>query len=293
MKILAITGSRADYGPLKIVVDALKADPYFEVMELNIWGCDFSSSFDQVSYELNEVHYDLILVLGDRFEILAAATAAHLNRVSIAHIGGGDVTEGSYDDAMRDCISRMATIHFTTSEDAQMRLENIALLEDKEINNIHLVGSPGVDYIRSNNWKKERPIEEPYVVVSYQAETIDGTIDIVPLLESLPKDRRAVFMMPNPDAGSEQIRNAIITWKSTAKGAYVDVYEYLPHDEFLNLIYHCDEFIGNSSSMLYEAPFFDPPVKCRMIGKRQQGRVQPFGDGHACERIVDILKGEI
>lgn len=284
MKILAVSGSRADYGLLKIVVDALEKDPFFDVKLCREWGYGFAQAFTDTGYRLDQDKPDMVLVLGDRFEILATTTAAHLSRIPIAHIGGGDVTKGSYDDAMRDCISRMADVCLVTSGAALDRLNHMGFC------NVHLVGSPGVDYILTGKWKKERPIKESYVVVSYQAETVDGTNEIVDILKSLPSGKKAVFIMPNPDRGSEHIRNAINTWKYTAIRVEVPVFESLPHNEFLNLIYHCDEFIGNSSAMLYEAPFFDPPVKCRMIGKRQKGRVPPLGDGHACERIIKVLK---
>ena len=92
--------------------------------------------------------------------------------------------------------------------------------------------------------------------------------------------------MPNPDRGNDAIRYAIRQYETDHGGTVM--HDFLPHDQFLNLIYHCDEFIGNSSAMLYEAPELE--VKTRMIGKRQRGRVIPWGDGHASERIVKILK---
>ena len=274
MKITVVTGSRADYGLLEWPILVMQADPYFEIEVERLWDFGLSEAYDFMD---RLPAPDLILLLGDRFEILAAATAAHLRRIPIAHIAGGDVTEGSYDDAMRDCISRMASIHFVTSSSAMARLTGMGL------RNIHLVGSPGIDYIRKANWRGYRPFEEPYVVVSYQAETIDGTNEIAQVFESLPPCK-CVFIMPNPDRGSDAIR------------AYIDAHareqdnitETVPHGEFLNLLSHCEEFIGNSSAMLYEAP--ELGIKTRMIGKRQRGRTIPWGDGNASERIVHALK---
>lgn len=279
--ILIVTGSRADYGLLEWPIKTLQEDPEFQGKVLNIWGSKFDVAFAKTAECLEAERPDLMLVLGDRFEILAAATAAHLLRVPIAHIGGGDVTEGSYDDAMRDAISRFASIHFVTSTSAMARLSHCGY------RNIHLVGNPGIDYIRHADWKKTRPIAEPYVVVSYQAETIDGTDEFDELLADLPVMDRWVFIAPNPDRGSEEIeagmRDIVVEKKGWAK-----FYEFLPHAEFLNLIYHCEEFIGNSSSMLYEAP--ELGIKTRMIGKRQKGRTIPWGDGFTSQRIVNILK---
>ena len=277
MKVLVVSGSRADYGLLDPVAKAL------EVPIHKWWGLSFEQAFTEAQSQLEMVRPDVLVILGDRYEMLAVATAAHLLRVPIAHIGGGDVTEGSYDDAMRDAISRMASLHFVTSTSAMARLSHMGF------RNIHLVGNPGIDYIRKVDWKKKRPYPEPYVVVSYQAETLNDENEIDRVIREIP-DKFAVFIMPNPDRGSEAIRKAIHDhcrlerWR--VPGCIY--HDSLPHDEFLNLIAHCDEFIGNSSSMLYEAP--ELGIKTRMIGKRQKGRTIPWGDGNASQRIATILK---
>jgi UDP-hydrolysing UDP-N-acetyl-D-glucosamine 2-epimerase len=277
-RILAISGSRADYGLLEWPVKVLRES--FEVDFEKLWQLDFGKMHDVVAIVCgSSVRPDCILLLGDRFEILAAAIAAHLQRVPIAHIGGGDVTLGSYDDAMRDCISRMATYHFATSTESFVRLCTMGGVE------VHNIGNPAIDYIRNADWKRERPYTKTYVVVSYQAETSDGTIEQDWSFLSAPfmSDKNVVFIRPNPDAGSDKVNELI-----DELCCYGDiVLDQLPHAEFLNLIYHCEEFIGNSSSMLYEAP--ELGVKCRMIGKRQQGRVVPTGDGKASERIKEVL----
>ena len=277
-RILVVSGSRADYGLLEWPVKVLKEDGAFEVDLLEMWGKQFEPSFSAVRRRIEEKRPDLMLILGDRFEILAAATAAHLQRVPIAHIGGGDVTEGSYDDAMRDCISRMATVHFVTSTSAMARLSHLGL------RNVHLVGNPGIDYIRRFVWKSERPIADPYVVVSYQAETIDGVVDTDSVIQAIG-NRYAVWILPNPDRGNDAIRDVAIGCSLTGRVMAAESYA---HDKFLNLLAHCDEFIGNSSSMLYEAP--ELGIKTRMIGKRQRGRTIPWGDGKASERMANILK---
>lgn len=262
--------------PMKV----LREDKAFCVREANIHGCSPVAAFAHIEGLLRKERPDLMLVLGDRFEILAAAFTAHLQRVPIAHLCGGDVTEGSYDDAMRDCISRMASIHFVTSTSSMARLTHMGY------KNVHLVGSTGLDYIKHAEWKKERPYPEPYVVVSYQAETLGCLNEITKVLLSLDKDKRAVFILPNPDLLSPEISHSICAYAMSHKN--VVIHDNLAHDKFLNLIYHCDEFIGNSSSMIYEAP--ELGVKTRMIGKRQRGRVIPWGDGNASARIAKLLK---
>ena len=100
-KICIVSGSRADYGLLEWPIKVLSEDDTFDVEVVKIWND-----------EDYEVEADSVLILGDRYEILDFATSCHLDRLPIAHIAGGDVTEGSYDDAMRDCISRMADIRY-------------------------------------------------------------------------------------------------------------------------------------------------------------------------------------
>ena len=282
MKVLILSGSRADLGILHFPTERMRADPFFEVMAASIQMPTFNQAFVGASGLLRDTKPDLLFILGDRWEIMAATTAAHLQRIPIAHLGGGDVTEGSYDDAMRDCISRLASIHFVTSTAALARLTYMGY------RNIHLVGNPAVDYIMHAAWQRIMVREgqsviaahyvmpaTPYVVVAYYPETIDDTVDLA-AVEKAIAGRRVVWISPNPDRGAERIPH----------GASYS------HDEFLNLLYHCDEFIGNSSAIFYEAPFLKPGgVPCRLIGKRQRGRVVPWGGGgFASERIVDALK---
>lgn len=276
--ICIVRGSRADYGLLQSVAEPLVQ--FFDVCWLDVQRAYFDEAFLEAASGFEDERPDCVLVLGDRFEVLAASVAAHLQRIRVAHIAGGDVTEGSYDDAMRDCISRLAWIHFPMSEQAAGRLLAMGCT------NVHMVGNLALDEILRGEWRSARPIVGPYVVVNYQAETIDGTNEIEAVLESLPRDKRRVIFMPNEDAGSAAIRSSI--------GRYVDAnvgaswVEALPRRQYLNLIAHADELIGNSSSMLYEAPALG--VTCRMIGKRQRGRAAPTGDGHAGERIANILR---
>ena len=277
-RILVVSGSRADSGMLEWPIKVL--GEHFEIDLLKIWGTSVALAYSTVQTHLDATKPDLLMVLGDRFEILAAATAAHLKRIPIAHLCGGDVTLGSYDDAMRDAISRMATYHFVTSTSAMARLTHFGFT------NIHLVGSTGIDYIKHADWKKARPYAEPYVVVSYQAETIDGTNDIVKVFSLLDSKTRSVFILPNNDRGNDVIYSSIMAYAAMTKNCVVN--EMLPHGEFLNLLKHCECFIGNSSAMLYEAP--ELGIKTHMIGKRQRGRVIPMGDGLASKRICDILR---
>lgn len=265
MNISVITGSRADYGLLEWPIKCMREDPFFDVAEVNIWGHTAAQALDGMTKHLAQNTPDLVLLLGDRYEILSAAIAAHLQRIPIAHIGGGDTSEGSYDNAMRDCISRLAALHFVTSFSSMDRLRALGY------SNLHLVGNTGLDYIKYAGWRKQRPTEEPYVVVAYYPETIDDTVDLTAVEQAIA-GRKAIWITSNPDRGAERIPAG----------------HSFSHADFLNLLLYCDLFIGNSSSMFYEAPALG--VKTQIIGKRQKGRVVPWGDGKATERIIKILK---
>ena len=277
-RILVISGSRADYGLLEMPVQALEAAGFY-VDFFQMWDYKPAAAFNEVVERLI-LKYDVCFLLGDRHEILQAAIACYLARVPIAHIAGGDVTKGSYDDAMRDCISRLATIHFPTSQQAAN-----TLAYGWGYINVHMIGNLALDYIKHGDWKRERPIAEPYVVVSYQPETLaaDPVATLRKLLPQLPYDKTRVYMLPNPDRGSDEVTKLI------RDVALPDdkVIENLPRNEWLNLLHHCDEFIGNSSSILYEAPFMG--IKTRLVGNRQEGRVIPEGDGNSSQRIVEVL----
>jgi len=275
-RILAISGSRADYGLLDWTVNVLATS--FDIELCSLKAATPETAFEEADDLLCEHAPDCVLILGDRWEILQAAIAAHLRRVPIAHIAGGDITLGSYDHQMRDCISMLAEWHFPTSDDATRRL--IDRLGRVEVYNI---GNIALDYIMHGDWKRERPYERPYVVVSYQPETADGTIDWDAVRDAIA-GRYAAFLLPNNDHGSEHITSAITRYSGLLP---CEVLRNLPRGEYLNLLAHCEEFIGNSSSMLYEAPALG--IKCTMIGNRQDGRVAPAGDGKAAERIREVL----
>jgi len=263
VKVVVLTGSRADKGLL---------DPVY----------------DEFSTQGAEVHWrgatdpvepcDCVVLLGDRHEVLHAAISYYRNRIPIAHLCGGDVSLGAYDDAFRDCLSRLATWHFVTNENAKARLERLGYT------NVYMTGTTSADVINAHH--STRRIEEPYVLVSYQPETATGINRIDEVLASLPVDKIKVIFLPNDDTGADEISMAIRRYASTRED--VIVHDRVPHGYFLDLMDYCDEFIGNSSAMLYEAPFMG--VLTRMIGDRQKGRVQPRGDGSPSRKIVQILK---
>lgn len=264
MRVNIISGSRADAGLLRPVYEACRGAGINAVC---------LSALDEVE------PCDCVVVLGDRHEILKRVIDYHMRRIPIAHLCGGDVTRGSYDDAFRDCISRMATWHFVSNAAADARLLMMGY------RNVHFVGATSIDAIKAH--KPIRRIEEPYVIVSYQPETATGENRIEEVFLSLPKDKLIVFFMPNDDTGSTEISEQIRRFSRSGLCRCI-VHDYVQHGYYLDLLAYCDEIIGNSSSMFYEAPFLN--VKTRVIGRRQLGRVIPEGDGTAGRKIVRILK---
>lgn len=264
MRVNVISGSRADYGLLAPVFGEFIAQ-------------DVEARFIGTGEPIED-GVSCAVVLGDRHEILRECIRYYMQRIPIAHLCGGDKTQGSYDDAFRDCISRLAAWHFVSNACAKLRLER------RGYANVHLVGSTSVDVVSAH--RSTRRIARPYVVVSYQPETATGVNLIDEVLQSLPPDKIKVIFLPNEDTGSEDISRSILRYAEAHED--VIVHRAVPHALFLDLLDYCDEFIGNSSSMLYEAPLLG--VNCRMVGDRQKGRIPPQLTGQPSKNIVRILK---
>jgi UDP-N-acetylglucosamine 2-epimerase (non-hydrolysing)/GDP/UDP-N,N'-diacetylbacillosamine 2-epimerase (hydrolysing) len=276
---------------------------------------------------LDQLRPDLLLVLGDRFEILAAVQAALVARIPVAHIAGGDTTEGAFDEAIRHSITKMSHLHFVTNHVAARRVRQLG--EDPRT--IHLVGSPGLDQIKwlalLDRDQLARELDFTFcrrnLLVTYHPVTLDaGSSDIqfralLDALDALGPDVGIIFTKPNADTGGRIIINmidAFVTSRSHAR-----VYTSLGQLRYLSVLAQVDVIVGNSSSGLYEAPTLKKPTV--NIGDRQKGRLQadsvlncpasskeieqtirqsfnhdcsmtvnPYGDGESSPRIVSILR---
>lgn len=345
------------------MLQALRADPAFEVSlivtgqhlavgedeSLAAVGRDGFAGFDRVDIEIGldtpeavtrstglaviglgtalaKRRPDLLLVLGDRYEILAAATAALIARIPVAHLCGGDVTEGAIDDAIRHAITKMAHVHLVSNEDARRRV--IQLGEDPA--HVYNVGSPGLDHIRLTQRLGKAALFENVglvprarnLLVTYHPVTLDADPlaecrEMLAALAELDPDCGIIFTGANADPGARGIDGLI--------GEFVAVHpntvavRSLGAVRYYSALAHVDAVVGNSSSGLYEAPSFKCPTV--NIGERQTGRIKaasvihcagnrvsisaaiaraltldcsnvvnPYGDGHASERIVAMLK---
>ena len=316
-KIVVVTGSRADYGllywlmkdlnasnifELCLVVTGMHLSPEFGLTVRDIEGDGFSiaarieslvSSDTGVGIAksvgvgiigfadaIERIKPDLFLVLGDRFEIFAAAQAALFAGIPIAHIGGGDTTEGAFDEAMRHSISKMAHVHFVTNSDAATRLmrmgENPACIFN--------VGSPGLDHIHRTNLLPRDILEHELgykfkktnFLITFHPVTLDEVSSVKQLEELLQAlgqielDVGLIFTQPNSDTEGRLITERIEAFVASRKNA--KLYSSLGNRRYLSVMATVDVVIGNSSSGLYEAPSLKVPTV--NIGLRQQGRLK-------------------
>jgi UDP-hydrolysing UDP-N-acetyl-D-glucosamine 2-epimerase len=341
MKIAIVTGSRADRGALEMVEKALAlAKPWHNqtfIIDLSDMppaprnfevAIRTTESAERIRLGLGDGYADLMIIHGDRHEVLGAAMAANTMSVPIAHLGGGDITEGSQDDCFRHAITKLSHLHFATNQDSAARI--IQMGEDPD--RVHVTGDPGVDRILAMPLLDRHATfaavglstPQKCLLVSFHPNTLGDDVrpELTALREALMRmgEMPMVLIGPNADAGSDVIR---AEWRLMAANLSQVVYhENLPGQVYLSLMKHCDAMVGNSSAGLYEAPSFGLPVV--NIGDRQKGRrkagnihdvepksdwilggirsalrdwgpaarlssTNPYGDGHAAERIAKII----
>lgn len=366
-KIAVITGTRAEYGLLRPILLKIIDDPELK-LHLIVTGTHLSEEFgytikdiindkipikttinafpltddgygmtkaiskliDGLTEEFSSDRPDIILILGDRGEPLAAAIAGIYSNIPIAHIHGGEVS-GNVDEPVRHAISKLATIHFPAAQSSVKRL--IKMGEPQ--NRIFLAGAPGLDTILQEKFlfckelcdELDLDPNEDIVVVLQHPETThyvpgQSTKQIRQTLEAVSRlETQTVVLYPNSDAGGREIISEI---KKYEKNPQFRIIDSLPSHIYLSLLKHASILIGNSSSGIIEAPSFKLPVI--NIGERQYRREQakniinvdynvddiynsaeqilandefrktlehisnPYGDGTASDIIVRILK---
>lgn len=270
--------SRADKSPLEPVIAALMKTKGLEINHLNLPShmdslVGFSSSAKKASDYFNLNETDLLLVLGDRYETLAACGAATVAQVPIAHIHGGEATEGSFDDAIRNAITKLSHIHFVSCEAYEERL--IRMGEAKE--RIWNVGAPGLDNL--SDILKEGPRERAkHFVITYHPETLGDSSGVKALVDALAKfpDYQIYWTGVNNDPGHEKI-TATLNYSLKVNWS---VESYLRHCR------HAAAVIGNSSSFIIECPSLGVPTV--NIGDRQKGRETSFGTINCKANAQDI-----
>jgi len=315
-KICIFTGSRAEYGLLKPLIDELKIKKSIE-LQLIISGMHLSPEFGlthkEISLEefsevekveillssdtsvgvskamglglisfaetLDRLRPDLLVGLGDRFELLALAAAALIQNIPIAHIHGGEVTSGAYDEAFRHSITKMSHLHFASTEEYRKRI--IQLGENPK--NVYNVGALGIDNIKKLKLLSKNELEnslsfnldKPYLVVTFHPVTLETNSaekQITELLAALDQfsDYNIIFTKPNADNEGRIIINMLNEYckKNPNRTA---LFESLGNLRYLSALKYSEMMIGNSSSGILEMPYFNKPTI--NIGDRQKGRI--------------------
>lgn len=363
LRILAVSGSRADWGFLVKPLEALRDDPAFDV-RLAVTGQHLEArsgatveAIRNAGFTVDEIidpHLagdsarettealariasgmaavierrkpGLMLVLGDRYEILACAAAAMMAQVPIAHLCGGDVSEGAVDDVIRHAISKLAHLHFPTNAEAAGRL--VQMGEDPA--RVHMVGSTGLDFLlsvpilpRDDFFARLGLVPRKHMVlVTVHPVTLaqDPAADaraLITALRGLDDDVGLIICGTNADTGRHGVARLVENLAADRPGTFLS--PSLGSAMYVNAIAHCDCMAGNTSSGLYEGPSLG--IATVNVGMRQQGRlrassvvdcpgepeairaailtalaggrvkaVNPYGDGHAARRIVEVLK---
>ena len=244
-----------------------------------------------------ELAPDMLLVLGDRYEILAAVTAALFYKIPVAHLHGGEVTEGAYDDAIRHAITKMSHLHFTSTEEYRRRVRQLGEQPERGFH----VGAIGIDNIRHIALLDKKVLEEqldfPFdrktVLVTYHPETLDA----IPveeqfrnLLEALDdrQDIRILFTLPNSDTGGRIIVRMIEEFVARNKQR-ARAYTSLGQLRYVSALRFVAAVVGNSSSGILEVPSFGKPTLD--IGNRQKGRLAANSVVHCGVSGAEISEG--
>ena len=365
-RICVVTGTRAEYGLLYWLMKGIQSDDELE-LQLIVTGMhlspEFGLTYRQIEEDgflideklemllssdtaigvsksmglvtigaadaLNRLKPDLLIVLGDRFEMMAVAQVALVMRIPIAHIAGGDITEGAYDDAIRHSITKMSHLHFATNEESYQRI--IQLGEQPEF--VHLVGSLGIDNIKRLELLSKEDLshqlnyqfQEKNILFTFHPATNEDDssakqVNIVldAMGELLQKyNLGIIFTKANADNGGREINRQIQFFCEKNKNSML--FDSLGQIKYLSALKYVDAVVGNSSSGLYEVPSFGIPTL--NIGKRQSGRIKassiidvsvnqeeiingmeyalgadfsstinPYGNGDTSKKIIDIIK---
>jgi len=236
---------------------------------------------------LDRLRPDALVVLGDRFETLAAAQSALVLGIPLVHLHGGEITEGAYDDAFRHAITKFATWHFTATEDYRRRVIQLGESPDRVFN----CGALGLDHLLLTTpvpWAElctslQFELREPYFLATYHPATNadeDPVVTVRAMLAALEQfpDHQVVWTYPNADNGGRAIIAALRDYAAGAPSRYL-LLPSLGSRRYLTILMHAAAVIGNSSSAIIEAPSLGVPTVD--IGSRQRGRIAARSVLHA------------
>ncbi len=365
--ICVVTGTRADYGLLQWVMDGIRHDPALQ-LQVVATGTHLSPRFGLTYREIEadgfsidrkldiltaddtpvgvtkaigrgviafadafaELKPDIVALLGDRFEILAAATAALIAGLPLAHLHGGEITEGAFDDAIRHAVTKMSHLHFVAAEPYRQRVIQLGEAPER----VFLTGGLGVDTIRRTRLLEREALEtaldfklgKKNCLITFHPVTLEkdsAPAQMAELLKALDSliETHLILTLPNADTGSRELIRMIEDFVESRPHARA--YTSLGQLRYLSCISQVDGVVGNSSSGLAEAPSFRKGTI--NIGNRQRGRLKaasvidcepdcasiqaalkklyspefqaglksvrnPYGEGGASEKVVDVLR---
>lgn len=333
-KIAVVTGSRAEYGLLYWLIKEIHESSDLQ-LQLIVTGSHLSPEFGYTASQIEQDGYpvaakvemllssdtpvgiaksmglgvisfadaldrlkpDLMVVLGDRYEILSAVQAAMVANIPIAHIHGGELTEGAIDEGIRHAVTKMSHLHFTAAEPYRQRVIQLGEQPDRVFN----VGAMGMDNIVKMKLLSREEFEQSIgfrlgktnMLVTYHPVTLadpskDAFSSLLHALDQFP-DAKIILTKPNADTyGRKLIRQIDDYAKANPERVYVST--SLGQLKYLSAIQHVDVVVGNSSSALIEVPFFRKPSV--NIGERQKGRLHGesvISCGSSVDEIADAI----
>jgi UDP-hydrolysing UDP-N-acetyl-D-glucosamine 2-epimerase len=365
MRIAVVTGARADYGLIRPLLTAISREPGWDV-QLLVTAAHLSPAFGMTVRQIEEDGFpiaarieslvssdtgegaatslglgaigvaqalarilpDLVLLVGDRYEQLGAAQAALLLGIPAAHLFGGDLTEGAFDDAIRHAITKLSHLHFVSNAEARDRVIQMG----EQPTRVHLVGSPAIDEMVNGPLLDRAALEAELgmelgarnALVTFHPATLDdaratGQLDeVLAAVSEVEGPLTVIVTRANADPQGLAVNRRIDEWLNRYPAWRA--YDALGPQRFHSLLREVQVMVGNSSSGLYEAPTFGVPAV--NVGERQSGRLRatsvidvavergairsaieralatswsgtmnPYGDGHATERIMAVLRG--
>ena len=334
-KICVVTGTRAEYGLLSMLMKSINDDTNLELVIIatgSHLSPEFGLTYKEIEHDgfhidkkietilsadtptaiakstglgmigiadaLSDLQPDLMIVVGDRYELLAASFSAVTSRIPIAHIHGGETTEGAFDESIRHSITKMSWWHFAAAEEYRKRI--IQLGENPE--RVFNVGGLGVDIIKNSQLlSKEELIKKTGInfssknlLVTYHPVTLEDQTskdNMHSLLEVLTEmnDINLIFTMPNADSDRNSIFSMIETFVSNYSDRAI-VFTSMGHLNYMSTLQFVDGVIGNSSSGLLEAPSYQ--IGTINIGDRQKGRLKAESVID-CEPTKDSIKSAL
>lgn len=315
-KIAVFTGTRAEYGLLYWLLKDIQAHPSLELQILVSamhLSPEFGMTYEQIESDgfniaekvemllssnsavgtvksmglgtigfadaLDRMKPDLMIILGDRFEALAAAQAAMILRVPIAHIHGGEITEGAYDDAIRHAITKLSLLHFTSTDEHRNRVVQLGEHPSRVFN----VGAVGLDHLQRTELMSIKDLslsldfnlDKPYFLVTYHPVTAasepakESFTNLLQALDQFP-DHQVILTYPNADDGGREIIPLLEEYAAKQPERVLAI-PSLGQKRYLSAVKHAQAVVGNSSSGIIEVPSFKVPTI--NIGERQRGRM--------------------